>query len=597
MPNTQMFDQKVVSEPAVNQITKTLSRLVGERASLLCFLACLALLQAEVAIADEPDESYPAESEIRKQVMEQMPAAGPATPSARYDLVRGTFLSDLIKQLSLSEKPAQAQIRISSITVEGEVRLTNLEVWSTIRFEACTFRDRVFLKDTAFRRGLSCHICTFEGPVSFEGVKAEGSADFEYAKFNDSVTFKDASIGGDLRMIGSLFKSTADFTRLHLGSDLCLDEATFLGPAFFNHGSLKFLLMGNTSFRRTGEINFDNLKLGEDALVRAFFCRPVRWNYAEAKGIYYKGSRFYKSFGFNSNKASNSISFQDTDFDGQFVCRENKIGDDLDIHGAHFKSIKFLSKSQTADTSGKRDELDSRFDADFSRTKVGGIARFNRATFDGSVSLERIDFRDLDITDIKLPTKKRTTHSSDATVKYFHAGPVEEAKTLLTFVDNAEYDEGLYIGLEQFLKGRADLEQADAVFIRGQERAKDERLQPFSFAWIRSWILDVVTAYGRQPGRTLAAGAGVVLVGAIVFWRKEDMEVTDRKFEGRKYNPIWYSFDLFVPVIQVEAASVWAPKPDKLRKWLYLRIHRLLGWILVPIAIVAITGLLQGSTS
>jgi hypothetical protein len=106
----------------------------------------------------------------------------------------------------------------------------------------------------------------------------------------------------------------------------------------------------------------------------------------------------------------------------------------------------------------------------------------------------------------------------------------------------------------------------------------------------------VVTAYGRQPWRGLAWAAGVVLVGAIVFWKKEDMEVRDPEFEGRKYNPIWYSFDLFAPIIDLEAASVWAPRPDKHRKWLYLRIHRLLGWILVPIGIVAITGLLQGGT-
>jgi hypothetical protein len=55
----------------------------------------------------------------------------------------------------------------------------------------------------------------------------------------------------------------------------------------------------------------------------------------------------------------------------------------------------------------------------------------------------------------------------------------------LTFVNNAEYDEGLYIQLEQFLKARGDPEQADEVFITGHERAKDERLHWFS--WIRSW--------------------------------------------------------------------------------------------------------------
>ena len=75
------------------------------------------------------------------------------------------------------------------------------------------------------------------------------------------------------------------------------------------------------------------------------------------------------------------------------------------------------------------------------------------------------------------------------------------------------------------------------------------------------------------------------------------MKERDEKFKGRRYNPIWYSFDLFAPIIDLEAASVWAPRPDKVGMWFYLRIHRLLGWILVPIAILAITGLLQGGTS
>jgi len=164
-------------------------------------------------------------------------------------------------------------------------------------------------------------------------------------------------------------------------------------------------------------VTFDNLKVGEDVLVEASFFGPVRWDYGEAKGIYfssgvspnvqyYRASRFFNSFCFDSNRVSNSVSFQDADFDRQFVCRENKTGDDLNARDAYFKSIEFLSKSQTTDGSGKQGDLDSRFDVDLSRTKVGGIARFNGARFDGCVSFERIDVRDLDITSIKLPEKK-----------------------------------------------------------------------------------------------------------------------------------------------------------------------------------------------
>jgi hypothetical protein len=322
-------------------------------------------------------------------------------------------VSELIKDkdLSLSEKSALPQIRISGITVEGDVRLTDLDVWSKISFVACVFKGNVFLTNTQFREGLSCHLCTFEEPASFDGLKVEGSADFKYTKFNSSVTFKDASIGGDLEMIGSRFLGSADFPRLQVGSDVCLDDANFFGPASFINGSFgKFLLMKNTSFHSTAVANFDNLKVGEDVLVKAFFCGPTHWNYGEAKGIYYKGSQFFDRLCFDSNKVSHSVSFQDCDLKRQFICSSNNIDNDFDARDAHFNSTKFASTNQPASSSQEPGYLESSFDVDFFRTKVGGVARFNRATFDGSISFERIDAQEFNIRGMRpWPRKKNTT--------------------------------------------------------------------------------------------------------------------------------------------------------------------------------------------
>jgi len=560
----------------------------------LCLLASLWVLRTEVTVGAEPDERYRGELEIRKQVLQ----GDPATSSAPYDLIRGTFVSDLIKESSLSDKSARPQIRISGVTVEGDLYLTDLDVWSKIRIETCLFKGSVFFTNTSFRKGLSCHGCTFEKAASFADVKVEGSADFEHTTFNRSVTFKDASIGGDLQMAASHFQDSANFWRLHVGSDLCLDNANFNDTAIFNHGSIgKFFSLSNTSFRGKAKACFDNLKVGEDALVKACFYGPVRWNYGEAKGIYYKGSQFFDSFSFDSNTVAHSVSFQNCYLIGHFTCRENKISDDLDARDAHFKSMNFKFTNRPAGNSEKFDDSERSFDADFFRTKAVGVARFNNASFDGSLSLERTDFQDFDITSIKpWPRQENTTQLAEATVKNFHAGPLEPEgwKTLLTFIDKAEYDEGLYIQMEQFLKARGDPEEADEVFISSQERAK-KRLH--SWPLIRSWIVDLVTAYGRQPWRTVICSVFVVVIGAGVFSDERDMQVRDNKFEGRKYNPLWYSFDLFAPVIDLEAASVWAPRPNKHLKWLYLRIHRLLGWVLVPIGIVAITGFLQSPAS
>jgi hypothetical protein len=228
-----------------------------------------------------------------------------------------------------------------------------------------------------------------------------------------------------------------------------LDHAEFFDAALFNNASFGgFLLMRDASFRAKSEVSFDNLKVGEDALVKASFNGPVRWNYGVAKGTYYKGSRFLDRFWFDSNKISNSFSIEACDLGGQFICRENKISDDLDARNAHFKSLKWMPKNATAGGSEKPDDSNSPFDVDLFRTRVGGIARFNGAIFDGLFSLERANIEDLDITDIKpWPRKQATTRLAEATVKYFHAGPLEEGgwQKLLSFLNTAEYDEGLYL--------------------------------------------------------------------------------------------------------------------------------------------------------
>ena len=59
------------------------------------------------------------------------------------------------------------------------------------------------------------------------------------------------------------------------------------------------------------------------------------------------------------------------------------------------------------------------------------------------------------------------------------------------------------------------------------------------------------------------------------------------------YSAFWYSFDLFIPFIDLGYDNKWAPKAD--RKWAnaYARIQLLAGWILIPIGLLSITGVIK----
>jgi len=78
------------------------------------------------------------------------------------------------------------------------------------------------------------------------------------------------------------------------------------------------------------------------------------------------------------------------------------------------------------------------------------------------------------------------------------------------------------------------------------------------------------------------------------------MSLSDKRSVGQEavsyYNPFWYSLDLFAPVIDLGVAKSWEPGPGHARPRFarqYAHIQKILGWILVPIGVVALTGYLK----
>jgi hypothetical protein len=104
------------------------------------------------------------------------------------------------------------------------------------------------------------------------------------------------------------------------------------------------------------------------------------------------------------------------------------------------------------------------------------------------------------------------------------------------------------------------------------------------------WLL---TAYGEQPWRAFGAMVVVVMIGGIAFRDKSGMALVDPAKPDPGYNPFWYSLGLFLPVVDLGLSSAWRPKPCRRVASQYAHAHVLLGWILVPIALAGITGILK----
>jgi hypothetical protein len=71
------------------------------------------------------------------------------------------------------------------------------------------------------------------------------------------------------------------------------------------------------------------------------------------------------------------------------------------------------------------------------------------------------------------------------------------------------------------------------------------------------------------------------------------MELTDSTAREPKYQPFWYSLGLFLPVVDLGQTKAWRPDRKRILASNYAQVHVLLGWLFIPIALAAVTGLLK----
>jgi hypothetical protein len=155
--------------------------------------------------------------------------------------------------------------------------------------------------------------------------------------------------------------------------------------------------------------------------------------------------------------------------------------------------------------------------------------------------------------------------------------------------------------LETSLRTHGYPDEADNIFIAKKRAERRENCKSFLHqcrrgAWALSLFEDLLAGYGKSLQNLLYWSLGFLVIGMIVFRSEKGMRTKDEKnaenYDG-KYNPFWYSLDLFLPVIKLGEADVWTPK--HYRRWanLYRKVHIIIGSLFVPIGLAAWTGIIK----
>lgn len=222
----------------------------------------------------------------------------------------------------------------------------------------------------------------------------------------------------------------------------------------------------------------------------------------------------------------------------------------------------------------------------------------NRSIFENVATLDLtgIETGWLALDDIQFKQETKVLHPR---ISFKLVSPVNLEK--LNFL-TTPYDAMSYVDLENSFRRQGYADEANRVFIAAKRAERRQTCQNFwsqcasrkGFLW--SVFQDGFTGYGKQLQNLLYWSLGFLIIGALVFRSEKGMRTQDWKDMAAhtgKYHPVWYSLDLFLPIIKLGEADVWTPKEN--RRWaiLYKRIHIIVGSFFVPIGVAAWTGIIK----
>lgn len=516
---------------------------------------------------------------------------------------------------------------------EKDANFSTMKVGGDASFNNAVFEGPVsfILADVAGNfTGYETRFQNEEKGVNFGSLKVRGYAFFlSGAVFKGPADFGSANIASTFAAPGAKFQNTekqANFGGMKVGGYALLNDAVFEGPVNFGLAEIATALSANQAKfnNKDKEATFSSMKVGGHAFFNdAVFEGPANFVLAEIAGaIHFNEAKFQNKesvASFNSMKVKGDAFFQNATFEGPVNLVSADVAGNLEAHGARFQNkaeianfggmkvggyavfseavfegpVNFVGAEVAGNfAAGKTEFKNKEKEAGFSAIKLGGYAFLNDAVFEGPVNFNYADFAWLDLSKTVLPKVAAKFHMQGMNYKYIRAASnePESHRALLDLANQSAYSADVYNHLEEFFLRQGYRDDADRAFIEGKRRERKENLHGLS--WIGSSLLDWLVGYGRRPWQAGIPCAALIALGCVLFSPKK-MEPQKPDDTPRVYSRFWYSLGLFLPFVDLQADKVWKPKADQTFLRNYMRVHIILGWILVPLVLAALTGLIK----
>ncbi|MFT3895828.1 MAG: pentapeptide repeat-containing protein [Anaerolineales bacterium] len=455
--------------------------------------------------------------------------------------------------------------------------LWKVHVAQTTEFTNALIKGVAKLDDAKFDVDARFDHVTFEKAATFTNLAVGNLADFQYTTFGDNVDFSSSILQRDAKFTGAAFQGNAIFDFISVDRFFDFDQAKLAKDFSFQYSTIGWPYFASTEFN--GTVDFEGVQASNE------------FDFSNAS---YKSQA--SPFSVTLAKIDGAVKFENFSAPSGLSLENNQFGD-LAISGKDDESFAFISLS-----SSKVDGDMTLENINTSKFLAEGLSVSNSTTFKHVNITNTMDMSNASIGFFKMDDLFLWPKDPDSFnlrgMTYTDIGLVDHELTdatwdvLLKMVEQSAYSPEAYHTLAQFLTEKGQPEWAAEVELTRKLRERDKILTPWSGAWVWSWFLYIFSGYGQRPVFAFIWSFLVIAVGAIVFRREEDMVILDTSDAKPAYSPVLYSFALFLPYIDLGIASKWDPKPNRRFAGTYKHVHRLMGWVLMPIALLAFGGIL-----
>ena len=516
----------------------------------------------------------------------------------------------------LRKNVIRESVNFSGAHVSGELWFDETEVRGTEKLDGTTipvefthitvdgrasFAAAIFQGDASFGRSSFQRLemtAGFNGIAVFVETRVEQTADFSSAQFASRALFENFNTGSDANFDGAWFNTEADFKNASAGRDAKFTSAEFNGEAIFDYFKAeRFVDFTNTIFHQN--FRFYSTTVSHLHFEHTVFNGPVAF-----EGM--RASQAVELINTSYVYTEEPFRFTLVDVDGDVSFTGFTAPAGILLHNSHFGSLKISTNENPEiafiDMTGT--DIDSNLVIENVNMKsfLAEGSSVGESTTLGRVSVkEKLDMRNASVGILKLDDQlewPNTPQSFDlrgmtySDIDLGDPGFTEETwQRLLQLVNQSAYSPQAYQALSQLLTDQGHPDWAAEVMLAQKRRERNEILMPLSGSWFWSWFLDIFDGYGYRPAFAFIWSGVVIVIGAFIFRRKEDMLPVEQEDVQVEYNPIWYSFALFLPYIDLGIARKWEPGPK--RKWArnYKYVHMILGWGLTLITLLSFGGI------